>query len=96
MTHRGFTFIEMLVAMAIAVSMMLFVNQIVSHSAEAVRLGESASQIIESSRMLTDQVSRDVETMVPPSKGGFLMILNKTYSTRILPTDDPTILAEIH
>ena len=65
MKHRsGFTFIEMLVAMSIAVGMMLFVNQIVGHSAEAVRLGESASQVIESARIITDQMTKDIERML--------------------------------
>jgi prepilin-type N-terminal cleavage/methylation domain-containing protein len=87
--HCGFTFIEMLVAMAIAVGMMLFVNSIVGHSVDAVRLGEATSQIIEASRMISDQVTRDIEQMVPPSKGGVLMILNKSYTVRVLSTDAP-------
>ena len=76
--RSAFTFIEMLVAMSIAVGLMLFVNQIVGHSADAVRLGESASQVIESARIITDQMSKDVERMVPPSKGGILIIGEQT------------------
>ncbi|MBI1370880.1 MAG: prepilin-type N-terminal cleavage/methylation domain-containing protein [Planctomycetes bacterium] len=86
--QAAFTMIEMLVAMAVATIMILFVNQIFNTARSAVSSGLGVSKIIQHARIANDQIDRDAEEMVGPTAGGMLIIGNKTITGVKLKSSD--------
>jgi prepilin-type N-terminal cleavage/methylation domain-containing protein len=76
----AFTLLEMLVAVAITALMILFVNTVLSSISASAGQGAQFSTIIQSSRTLSDQLQRDMGTLVGPGGDGFLVILQKRYA----------------
>lgn len=83
----GFTMLEMLVAMAITLIIILFINQIFSSVKDAVTNGVALSSVIENGRILSGQLHDDADAMVNNSAGGFLIIYNDKING-VQPTPD--------
>jgi hypothetical protein len=80
MIRRAFTMVELLVATAATMILVLFLNQIFSSLSAATSMGRSTSTIIENARVIGPQVIADSEegTIIGPAAGGFLVIVNHT------------------
>lgn len=76
----GFTMLEMLVAMAITVGIVLFINQVFTSVSDAVRGGLGTSRVLQHARVIRAQLTNDAVSMVGPSDNGFLIIANKKYT----------------
>jgi type II secretory pathway pseudopilin PulG len=85
----GFTLLEMLLAAAITVVMVLFLNTVFTAISGTVSLGVATSDIIQANTVLTGQLGDDAAAMVGPTNGGFLVILQKRVSNVRLRPDDP-------
>ena len=57
--------------------LILAINQVFSSVSKAVRIGIGASEIIQNSRIIGDQLQRDFSAMIGPGENGFLVIVNK-------------------
>lgn len=88
-TRAAFTMIELLVAIAVTVVMILFVNSIFSTAGGAISTGVAASQVLETSIVISEQIDRDAKSMLGPRQGGFLVILNKIYKDIPVGPNDP-------
>lgn len=87
---RGFTMLEMLVALAITIVIVLFINQIMSSVKDAVSSGTSTSRVIQSARVVLDKLAADTENMLGPSGDGVLIITTATV-TAPLSADAPAL-----
>ncbi|MHB1157060.1 MAG: PulJ/GspJ family protein [Phycisphaerales bacterium] len=86
---HGFTLVELMVSVAITALLILAINQVFSSVSKAVRIGIGASEVLQNSRILGDQLERDFKNMVPPGSNGVLVIVNQRIGpVHILPTDD--------
>lgn len=85
---RAFTLIELLVAIAITAIIIVFASQVLSHVTEAAGHGASTSEIIQSSRMIAEQLDDDFAQMVGPGGDGFLMIIQKRIDGVHMTEDD--------
>jgi len=88
----GFSILEMLVAMAATVALVLFLNQIFSTISAAVRAGVERAAVIQKARVIANQLRNDTDQMVGPGGGGFLVITTGTASAK-LDADDPLAAA---
>ena len=91
--QRAFTITELLVSVAVTVVMLFLINEIFSRTSRAVRKGVAKSDIIGSSRAVSDQIDRDFRLMLGPNgspeagdltgddSGGILVIVQKRIST---------------
>lgn len=75
--QSAFTLLELLLAAAITVVMVLFLHTIFQSVAGTVSLGLATSEIIRSNTDFTRQISADADAMVGPLDGGFLVVLQK-------------------
>jgi len=79
---RGFTIVELLVAMSITMLMMFLINRLFFDTVNAVGQGMALNHILSDSRTISDQIYDDAEHMVGPSAvttqdRGFLVIINQ-------------------
>lgn len=72
--RRGFTMIEMLVALVATLLMVMFLDQIFAKTSNAVSRGAGLSEILQQVRTVTSQIDSDASEMVGPSAGGLLII----------------------
>lgn len=83
----GFTIIELLVALTVTLLVLFLVSRLFFDTAGAVGQGAMLSDIIASSRMISEQLERDGANMIPPDDadpdltGGFLVIVNQVIPT---------------
>lgn len=94
----AFTIIELLVALTVTLLVLFLVSRLFFDTAGAVGQGAALSEIIASSRMVSEQLERDAEAMTPPaapgSTGGFLVIINQVISNVPVRTrTDPNALS---
>ena len=112
MTHRrsdilsrGFTIIELLVAIGVASLLLFLVNFIFNDATRAVSRGIALSDIIANTRGAQDQLPIDASVMVGPSAnpaseaGGFLVIANHRINAKVrrgprLDEQDVTVRAD--
>lgn len=91
--QRGFTILELIVAVSVSLVMLFLIGQLFSEASSAVSLGMSVSDVIATSRGFGDQLERDASSMIQPtnqprqaSSGGVLVIINRVidadYKTR--------------
>jgi len=103
--RRGFTIIELLVAIAIASLLLFMVNFIFNDATRAVSRGIALSDIIANTRGANDQFAIDASVMVGPSAapasepGGFLVIANHEIDAKVrrgpaLDEQDVTVRAD--
>ncbi|MEX2671089.1 MAG: prepilin-type N-terminal cleavage/methylation domain-containing protein [Phycisphaeraceae bacterium] len=78
--RAGFTLIELLVAMSVTLLLLLFVNGVFNAISAGVRTGLATSDIVQSGRVVSDQLARDAEKMVGPADNGVLIITNQWVS----------------
>jgi hypothetical protein len=76
MIRRAFTMVELLVATAATMILVLFLNQIFSSLSAATSMGRSTSIIIENARVIGPQIIADAEEIIGPAGGGFLVVVN--------------------
>lgn len=82
-THRtrghggGFTLVELLVAMAVTLLLLLFINGVFSTLSTGVSAGLATSEIVHTSRAINAQINRDAREMVGPDDDGVLIITNQ-------------------
>jgi len=80
MNSRAFTMLEMLVAMAATLILVIFLNQIFQSLQAATSMGKGVSVIVQNARtvgpQLTNNRSGDAAKMVGPLQGGFLVVIN--------------------
>lgn len=70
--------IEMLVAMAATMIMVLFLNQIFTSLSNAVSMGKGTSVIVENARIIAPQLQDDTgPNMVPPAGDGVLVVISR-------------------
>lgn len=86
---RGFTLVELLVAISIVVVMLFLMNQVFFSTSQAVGQGVGLSHVLDDSRAMMQQFARDAALMIGPdgklidgtpsgsSQGGVLIILQK-------------------
>lgn len=86
---RGFTLVELLVAISIVVVMLFLMNQVFFSTSQAVGQGVGLSRVMDDSRAMMQQFARDAALMIGPdgklidgtpsgsSQGGVLIILQK-------------------
>src|SRR5688572_15441461 len=86
----AFTILEMLVAVAITLVMVLFLNQIFTSIAGTVTLGVATSDIIQANAFFTKQLGDDAEAMTGPLENGFLVILQYQVNNAKLRAEDTT------
>jgi prepilin-type N-terminal cleavage/methylation domain-containing protein len=89
--RRGFTMIEMLVAVAATLLMVVFLSKIFSSISGGVSRGASVSDIVQNARVVNSQIEADAAAMIGPSQNGFLLI-NKAVITNAsgkLSSSDP-------
>jgi|GEM_PF-4112312 len=89
--HRGFTIVELMVAVFIAGLIISFINLIFQDTTRAVRTGLSTSEIITDARGASTQIEADLKVLVGPQEetnargaitapddnGGILVIVNQ-------------------
>ncbi|QNN23932.1 prepilin-type N-terminal cleavage/methylation domain-containing protein [Planctomycetales bacterium ZRK34] len=95
MTTRGFTMLEMLIAMAITIGIVLFINQVFSSVKDAVSSGIGLSRVIQNARVARAQMTEDARAMVKPSDEGFLMVVNKDMANVYMTPDAATPFAKV-
>jgi|GEM_PF-4538628 len=86
----AFTLVELMVSVAITALLILAINQVFSSVSKAVRIGIGASEVLQNSRILGDQLERDFKTQRKPTEGGFMVIVNNDISANVLPEDAET------
>jgi len=91
--RRGFTIIELLVAIAVASLLLFMVNFIFNDATRAVSRGIALSDIIANTRGANDQFALDAEEMIAPNAtvgdpAGVLVIMNR----RVTTTDYPDLV----
>ena len=84
---RGFTLIELMVAVGVTVILVIAVARIFAVATEAVGKGMGISEILGNSRIIGDQIARDFEEMVGPAEGGVMVIVNQTISAAVIADD---------
>ena len=94
-TNRGFTMLEMLIAMAITIGIVLFINQVFSSVKDAVSSGIGLSRVIQHARVARAQMTEDARAMTKPSDEGFLMIVNKDMANVYMTSDATTSIAKV-
>jgi len=90
---RGFTIIEMMVAISVAVLMFSLINVIFVATQDTIIGGIGMSDVISSSRAIGDQLAEDADHMAGPQdvtgastdakQGGYLVIVNRTIAARV-------------
>jgi hypothetical protein len=95
---RAFTIIELLVALTVTLLVLFLVSRLFFDTAGVVGQGAMLSDIIASSRMVSEQLQSDAEAMTTPaapgSTGGFLVIINQVISNVPVRTrTDPNALS---
>ncbi|MCC7146642.1 MAG: prepilin-type N-terminal cleavage/methylation domain-containing protein [Phycisphaeraceae bacterium] len=90
--HGGFTLMELMVAIALTVVMVVAINEIFSSTQKAVGYGVGLSRVMEDGRAMAEQLRRDVAMMIgpqrevqekpigpwtPPTQGGMLIIVQR-------------------
>ncbi|MCE9591886.1 MAG: type II secretion system GspH family protein [Planctomycetes bacterium] len=75
-SRPAFTIIEMLISIAIVLAAIGVVTQLFSATSEVVALSANTSQVINSARSISEQFDDDGQSMVGPTKGGILIIVN--------------------
>ena len=91
---HGFTVVELMVAVGVAVILMFIVHQVFYASAETLRQGAALSKVIGASRSVNELLANDFDAMVPQSQDGVLVILSRQIidvNMKTRPTD-PDIL----
>ncbi|MAE65490.1 MAG: hypothetical protein CMJ18_14565 [Phycisphaeraceae bacterium] len=73
--RRGFTLVELLVALGLTTLMLFIIGQAFFDSSEAVRHGIRVSGIIGEARTVGDQLDTDARDMLGPGDNGVLVIL---------------------
>lgn len=71
---RGFTLVELMVAIAVTAILIVAVNQIFGSVSDGVSRGLALSEIMASARVIGDQIERDFEQMIGPGENGVLAI----------------------
>ena len=66
-TRRGFTLVELIVAVSIVTLMLVLVNQIFNDTGRAVSQGIELSEVISSERAMQDFLQRDASQMIGPA-----------------------------
>ena len=66
-TRRGFTLVELIVAVSIVTLMLVLVNQIFNDTGRAVSQGIELSEVISSERAMQDFLQRDAAQMIGPA-----------------------------
>lgn len=103
--RSGFTMLELLVSVASTLVMVLFLHQIFSSMALAVVMGKATSDIINGSRVLSQQLGEDGQAMVgavpppndpnkpppydQPAQPGFLVIMQQSYPAVLRAGEQP-------
>jgi len=75
----------LLVAIAITSMMIALIARIFFDTSAAVSRGVQISHIIDSSRVLSDQIERDAQEMLGPNQGGYLIVVGKSYANITVP-----------
>lgn len=87
---RAFTILELIVAMAVTVLMIVMINALFTATSDGVSVGIALSDVIGSGRAVSDQIERDANEMIGPETNppGFLVIVcqkspdNRPYTER--------------
>jgi type II secretory pathway pseudopilin PulG len=79
--RRGFTIIELIVAVSVSMIMMFLINQLFFETSRAVSLGVAVSDVIATARAMNTQLDKDTSAMLAPvngpTGGGVLVIINE-------------------
>lgn len=94
---RGFTLVELMVAVGLFAMLMLLVNQLFNQTTRAVTTGISAGDLTVTAEMLNNTFHRDAREMMAPhptDPAGFLVIINRRIGMDSDPInpDDPHVL----
>jgi prepilin-type N-terminal cleavage/methylation domain-containing protein len=73
---RGFTLIELMVAIAITSILILFISQVFNTVQGTVSYGIRVADVLDHQRVVSDQIVRDTAEMLGPSDNGFLIVVN--------------------
>ncbi len=79
---RGYTLMELMVAIGITVMLMVLVQQLFRETTRAVNVGVQTSQILTQAEAISTQIKRDADLMLGPSQSeskpaGYLVIVNR-------------------
>jgi len=77
--------LEMLVAVAATVVMVLFLNQVFTAMSNGVSVGIATSDIMQSSQVLSSRLREDARPMQGWTAGGFLVLMQKQYDSSVAP-----------
>lgn len=91
----GFTVLELLLATAVTLIMMVLINQLFFNTTQAISRGAALSQVMAGSRAVSEQFEIDFDKMIGPSDGGFLVIINKKYPGVAVKTKDGEITRDV-
>lgn len=92
----GFTVMELLVAVAISVLILLLINQVFTYTTRAVSIGLATSKLVGNSRTASSQMAMDARWMHGPNRdggsigsetGGFIAIANYIVPAQNILTD---------
>ena len=76
---RGFTIMELMVAIGVATVMLFLMNRIFTSSSEVVSTGTAVSKTTSDGRTVSDVIVEDAGNLLGPADGGFLVIINHIY-----------------
>ncbi len=76
----GFTMLEMLIAVTVTILIVGFLSQIFGTVSQVVSQGIASSNILRENRVLSGQIAEDVQSMVGPSQGGFVIVTKEMVS----------------
>jgi prepilin-type N-terminal cleavage/methylation domain-containing protein len=97
MTHRqrpsrGFTLVELIVAMAVAALLMYMINRIFFDTTRAIGRGMALSDNIQSNRAVSFTLEKDAEAMIGPNvNGGGVLVIFQHQPFAPVPVVDATI-----
>jgi hypothetical protein len=76
---RAFTILELIVALAVTVLMIVMINALFQATSDGVSVGIALSDVIGAARAAGEQIERDGQAMIPPkpqgSGGGLLVVI---------------------
>lgn len=92
----AFTVVELLVTIGVSVILITLIGQIFNDATQAVSIGMQKSELLSNAKVISDQLRKDAEWMIPPSTddeaAGFLVIVNRRVSDIKMPSlTTPTI-----
>lgn len=92
---RGFTLIELIIAISIMSLMVFLINTLFFQTQRAVSVGIQTGDMLMANETISSQIERDANAMVGPGSDGFLVIINKLYTNEDIRTRDGDSTAHV-